>query len=479
MQVPTLADGMAQPRSCKTNWGLMLAVTAATALLTFRRTRRRVSLAESRAEVRAKEERRLRELAHLAHTRADVIQKLQRSAPIRELLQDIAGLLVERFDAALVRVWTLAEGGQMLELQASAGLYTHINGAHGRIPVGCLKIGRIALERKLHTTNQVLGDPAIPDQAWARREGLVAFAGYPMLLEDRLLGVLGVFARHPLSPAEVEALEVIAGGLALALGRSQALLALQESEARFRQLAEAMPQMVWTAQPDGVIDYANSKGLLVVPSSARGNLGENWLLAVHPEDRQSCREAWQEAVRTGQSFETEYRVGEGTEARWYLARALPVRDTQGHIARWYGTCTDIHDLKMAHQALEAERSFSASAINSLPGIFYVVDEENRLRRWNTNLETVSGYSSKEIAQMGALDFFVPQSRPQVARAIAAGLTQGEVTVELDFQTKSGQAIPYFFSAKRFQFDGQTRLIGVGFDHTEAKRSEETLRRASA
>ena len=67
-----------------------------------------------------------------------------------------------------------------MELQASAGIYTHINGPHARVPVGQFKIVLIAKERKPHLTNSVIGDPRVPEQEWARREGLVAFAGYPL-----------------------------------------------------------------------------------------------------------------------------------------------------------------------------------------------------------------------------------------------------------------------------------------------------------
>ena len=77
-------------------------------------------------------------------------------------------------------------------------MYTHLDGAHGRVPVGKFKIGLIAAERRPHLTNSVAGDPRVGDQEWARREGMVAFAGYPLLVEGRLVGVLSMFARAPL-----------------------------------------------------------------------------------------------------------------------------------------------------------------------------------------------------------------------------------------------------------------------------------------
>ncbi len=186
--------------------------------------------------VRKQVEAELREQMHLAQLRADATQALQQPAGLGHLLQNLAGLLVERFDAAFARVWTLDAAGQVLELQASAGMYTHLNGPHSRVPVGQLKIGRIALERRPLVTNQVIGDPHIPNQDWAQREGLVAFAGLPLISEGRLLGVIALFARHALSPAAVETFNAVGGALAQALGRKQAEAAL---EAARRALAEA------------------------------------------------------------------------------------------------------------------------------------------------------------------------------------------------------------------------------------------------
>ncbi len=193
---------------------------------------------------REQAQHKLREQAHLAQLRADAIQALQRPGTMRELLQSVAALLVERLDAAFARVWTLDPAGQTLELQASAGLYTHLNGAHGRVPVGQLKIGLIAQERQPHVTNQVIGDPRVPNQSWARQQSLVAFAGFPLLLEGRLLGVVALFARHTLSPAATETFGSVAGALAQALARKQAEAALQAAKEDLARANEDLERKV-------------------------------------------------------------------------------------------------------------------------------------------------------------------------------------------------------------------------------------------
>jgi len=130
--------------------------------------------------------------------------------------------------ASFARIWTYNPAHETLDLRASAGLYTHTDGRHARVPVGSFKIGRIAERRAPHLTNAVIGDPEIADQAWAAREGMVAFAGYPLLVGDRLVGVMALFAKRELSPLVLETLATVADQIALGIDR--------DSSERFREL---------------------------------------------------------------------------------------------------------------------------------------------------------------------------------------------------------------------------------------------------
>jgi GAF domain-containing protein len=105
------------------------------------------------------------------------------------ILQRSAEAIVRHLDAAFARIWTLDERQNILELQASAGLYTRLDGEHARVAVGNLKIGRIAQERRPHLTNDVQNDEHISHPEWAKQEGMVAFAGYPLVVEGRLVAL--------------------------------------------------------------------------------------------------------------------------------------------------------------------------------------------------------------------------------------------------------------------------------------------------
>jgi PAS domain S-box-containing protein len=165
--------------------------------------------------------------ARMAEMGRDVGIALSRGNTLQEILQLCAEALVRYLDVAFARIWTLEPDGDVLVLQASAGQYTHIDGPHSRVQIGQFKIGLIAQQRQPHLTNDVSHDPRISDPEWARREGMIAFAGYPLLIEDRLMGVLAMFARQALSPAVLLVLGSVADGIALGIERKR-----QEAELR-------------------------------------------------------------------------------------------------------------------------------------------------------------------------------------------------------------------------------------------------------
>jgi len=190
------------------------------------------------AEVRRERRRAqtaLLERARLAELTSDVGVALAHGTDLRAMLQLCTEALVRHLDVAFARVWTLDDASGMLELQASAGMYTHIDGPHSRVPLGRYKIGTIARDRRPHLTNQVVGDPQVHDQEWARREGLVAFAGYPLVVHDRVVGVMAMFARHALSEFVPKALVSVASAVAVGIERKRAERALRRSEEQLRQ----------------------------------------------------------------------------------------------------------------------------------------------------------------------------------------------------------------------------------------------------
>jgi hypothetical protein len=138
------------------------------------------------SERKQAEELRLRR-ARQSAARAEINAAFARQEPLQGILQQCAEALVQNLDAALARIWMFNTDENILELCASAGLYTHLDGAHARIPIGELKIGMIARERKPHFTGNLQNDELISNKEWAEEKGIVAFAGYPLMVENRWL----------------------------------------------------------------------------------------------------------------------------------------------------------------------------------------------------------------------------------------------------------------------------------------------------
>ena len=190
-------------------------------------------------------ERKQAEAIRLAHARqtlvrADVGLALAREDALTAILHGCAEAMVRHLDATLARIWTLNEEDDVLELQASAGMYTHLDGAHSRVAVGRLKIGEIARERKPLLTNDVPGDPRISDRAWATRESIAAFAGYPLLAGDHLVGVMALFSRSPFTTSTFDTLASVADSIAQGVERKRAeaaLAAMQSELSRITRMA--------------------------------------------------------------------------------------------------------------------------------------------------------------------------------------------------------------------------------------------------
>lgn len=129
--------------------------------------------------------------------------------------------------------------------------------------------------------------------------------------------------------------------------------ALQQSEQRYRFLTEAIPQQVWTAAPDGALDYVNRRVLDYFERPAEEVLGWRWTEMVHPEDLPACRERWSNSLQTGEVYSIEFRLRRGSDAsyRWHLGRALPMLDEGGRILKWFGTNTEIEEQKQLEERL--------------------------------------------------------------------------------------------------------------------------------
>lgn len=415
---------------------------------------------------------------------ADVGLAFTSSESLQEILQHCVESMVRNLDAAFARVWTLNETDKVLELQASAGLYTHIDGPHGRVPVGKYKIGLIAQERKPHLTNDVLHDPRVSDPEWAKREGMVAFAGYPLLLEDRVLGVMAIFARKSLTSTTLEAMTSIANQLTLGIERKWNDEALQESERRIRELTEHVDQVLWT------IDVKESKVLYVSPGYEKmwgrscQSLLDNprsYMEGVHPLDLEMMNRATAAMFQTGY-IDVECRIlrPDGTTC-WVWVRGYPVT-LGGQILRIVGVMEDITEKRRLASERDALLARFQLYVERLPLAYLRFDADSRVVDCNQAAERIFGFDKNEMLGEGPpFEKFLARSDWEKAEEIRSRIRSGDMQAHTIHEnlTKDGRTITcQWFNTPLMEDDGNyIGFIGLAQDVTEQKSLEAQLQQS--
>ncbi len=183
----------------------------------------------------------------------------------------------------------------------------------------------------------------------------------------------GLFFGHPdagvFTAKDERMLVAVAAQAAVAIDNARLHAATQAAEEQYRVLAESSPQFVWTTTPDGRVEYCNPRFLSFVGLSLDAmRAAPVWGEIVHPQDVSRATSAWSSALETGEPYEVEYRLKRATDGsyRWFLARGTPVRDIEGAITRWVGTCTDIDDRKRSeetHRFLAEAGALLASSLD--------------------------------------------------------------------------------------------------------------------
>jgi PAS domain S-box-containing protein len=194
---------------------------------------------------------------------------------------------------------------------------------------------------------------------------------------------------------------------------------LRESEERFRIMAEALPQIVWTAGPDGTVDFYNERWREFTGTPGEAGVGDGWRMIVHEEHEAATVEAWQRAVRTGEPYDVEHLVRRADgEYRWLLSRGVPLRDKGGNVVRWFGTATDIHEQKLAEAELRDARDAAEAASRAKSRFLAVISHELR-----TPLTAIIGFA--DLLETGVLGPLEKQQRESLGRITASswGLVQ--------------------------------------------------------
>ncbi len=401
-----------------------------------------------------------------------VATALDTTDSLEVMLHNCAQALVDALDASFTRIWTFDPKEDMLVLQASAGLYTHIDGKHSRIPLGFLKIGRIAAERKPHLTNSVLTDSWVSDPEWAAKQGMVSFAGYPLLIGEKLCGVIGMFSQHPLSDATLAGLSAVSTIIANCIVRKRTELDLLSQFQYLNSWLDASVDALSVLDLNGVIIYTNPASERISGISHDQMVGKCISeLVVDPE---RSMEALQQTLAVGSinEFLAHIRTGSGGVVEC-LINASVYKDKQGRTA---GVILSVRDATQRLQEEEKLRHFASIFEHSNDSIM-TRTLDGIVTSWNQGSERVYGYTSDEILGK-SISLIIPKDLSDEFQSILEKLRKGEPVDHLETKRlkKNGELIDVALSISPLK-DAAGNIVGasaISRDITEKKQLERML-----
>ena len=172
----------------------------------------------------------------------------------------------------------------------------------------------------------------------------------------------------------------------------------KHTEDEIRVLVDAIPQLVWTGRPDGYVDSYSQRWRDYTGLTIEQAEGDGWIQCLHPDDQQRIQVVWQSAIQTGIPYEVEQRMRSGTTGayRWFLVRAVPFKDAQGTILKWFGTCTDIEEQKRAEQQLKTSEENWHVLAETLPQLVWTARPDGQFEYTNQRLCDYTGLTREQI-----------------------------------------------------------------------------------
>ena len=253
-----------------------------------------------------------------------------------------------------------------------------------------------------------------------------------------------------------------------------------EVETQLRKLSRAVeysPVSIIITDANGEFEYVNPK-FTQISGYALGELqGQTPRILKSGNTPGETYAGMWAALNAGQEWHGElYNRKKNGELHWNYVSISPVFDADGAVTHYVSIQEDVTERRRAEEALQQQKRFSEDIVNSLPGIFYMLDVEGRFIRVNPRCMEVTGYSWDELERMTALDFFATKDRSLIAQKMQEVFEQGDAAVEAELFTKYGRRIPYYFTGHRTTIGGQSYLVGIGTDVTERHALELELER---
>lgn len=249
----------------------------------------------------------------------------------------------------------------------------------------------------------------------------------------------------------------------------------EEALRKLSQAVEHSPVSIIITNADGEFEYVNPKFTQLTGYSLQDLMGKTPNELKSDEIPEAVYDSLWATIRSGQEWHGELRNRKKNgECYWDYVAISPVFDPEGEISHYVSTMEDITERKLTEERLIQQQEFSENIINSLPGIFYMLDDQGKFVRVNPKFLSVTGYTWKEVEQMTALDFFTGKDRTAIRKRIQEIFSRGGSSAEARFVIKSGKKIPYYFTGHRTRVGAQDYLVGLGTDITERHKLEQEL-----
>ena len=418
---------------------------------------------------------------------------------VESVLHSIVDGLAAQPGIALSRIWLLpsvhfpsfyhaaSDPPDCLCLVASAGTpinspeedWCFLQGHFARMQFTVGKVGQVAATRHPILVKDVAAqNDWIVRPEWAKREEIRSFAGHPLIFRDKLLGVIAVFSRQPLGQREFTWLGLFANQAAVAIANACAEEALRSSERNLAALVNTIPTAAWTTRPDGYCDFLNQVWLDHAGMTAEQAQGWGWAQAIHPNDRTKLVEEWQLCLASGTPVDTEARIRRFDGSyRWFLIRGNPLKDQEGNILKWYGTCVDIEDRKRGEEALRAREMSWRQIVDNIPGLVATTRAMGEVEFLNRQTLEYFGKTSEELKNWALIEAVHPDDLPRVIEVRKKSIEAGQI-YEIEHRCRRADGVYRWFQVRGIPVRDTENKITAWYlllaDIDDRKKAEEAL-----
>ena len=418
---------------------------------------------------------------------------------VESVLHSIVHGLAAQPGVALSRIWLLpsvhlpsfyhsaSDPPDCLCLVASAGTpinssgedWSFLQGHFARVAFNVGKVGQVAATRHPILVEDVAAqNDWIVRPEWAKREEIRSFAGHPLIFRDKLLGVIAVFSRQPLGQREFTWLGLFANQAALAIANACAEEALQSSERNLVALVNTIPTAAWTTRPDGYCDFLNQVWLDHAGMDAEQAQGWGWTEAIHPDDRAKLVEVWQSCLASGIPIDTEARIRRFDGSyRWFLIRGNPLKDQEGNILKWYGTCVDIEDRKRGEEALHARELSWRQIVDNIPGLVATTRAMGEVEFLNRQTLEYFGKTGEELKNWALIDAVHPDDLPRIIEARKKSIEMGQI-YEVEHRCRRADGVYRWFQVRGLPVRDAENKVTAWYllltDIDDRKKAEQAL-----